>query len=570
MSLLAALALLFAPSHAADVDPFEVSGSLSSGTGSLQGEAGHVTGEGLSLGLWFGVAHDPLELIQANDEVVDGVSWLVPLTLHGGWTFKDIARIDLFIPSYAYAVTPMNDFAGPAFGDVQIGGQVQAYSLGDILGLSFAARLGLPSGTPTAHTARKFHGRLSAIVGGEHDVGFGYTANLGLTLAPSDTIIDVDMASTFDALGGVYYRVHPLFRLGAEVDGHVGFLGANGAANSLGTAHGYGQLTLDNGLSAVIGGGGGISAGIGAPEWRLFAGISWRMVDRDADDDGILDKDDSCELEAEDMDGFEDGDGCPELDNDEDGVPDADDACALDPEDADGFDDADGCPDPDNDGDGILDVEDACPEEAGLVERKGCPIRDKDGDTVEDDIDACPDVSGPLATSGCPDVDGDLVPDHRDSCPDEPKPEAEDPATSDGCPKRVFVAAGAKAIKILDKVFFKTGSSSIDPRSYDLLTEVATVIIDTPTITLLEVGGHTDSVGSQSGNQRLSQRRADSVRTYLIRKEVAAERLTAVGYGPDSPLDTNNTEAGRATNRRVEFKILAQEGVETEEPAAEE
>lgn len=94
------------------------------------------------------------------------------------------------------------------------------------------------------------------------------------------------------------------------------------------------------------------------------------LAGSDGDGDGVLDGADACPTQPEDLDGFEDGDGCPDPDNDADGVPDTADQCPTDAEDLDGHADFDGCPDPDNDGDGIADVEDPCPAQAGPG---GCP-----------------------------------------------------------------------------------------------------------------------------------------------------------------------------------------------------
>jgi hypothetical protein len=96
----------------------------------------------------------------------------------------------------------------------------------------------------------------------------------------------------------------------------------------------------------------------------------------DKDKDGISNKEDACREQPEDMDGFEDGDGCPDPDNDQDGTADDADECPDEPEDADGFEDSDGCPDPDNDGDGVPDADDRCDGEVeppGEADRDGCP-----------------------------------------------------------------------------------------------------------------------------------------------------------------------------------------------------
>ncbi|RMF14978.1 MAG: hypothetical protein D6761_08645 [Candidatus Dadabacteria bacterium] len=110
-------------------------------------------------------------------------------------------------------------------------------------------------------------------------------------------------------------------------------------------------------------------------------------------------------------------------------------------------------------------------------------------------------------------------------------------------------------IFIADKVYFRTGSAEIDQRSHEILDELAQALIENPQIRKVEIAGHTDSVGRHAANVRLSQARAAAVRKYLIDKGVEPERLVARGYGPDRPVDTNDTPEGRANNRRVEFVI---------------
>ena len=115
------------------------------------------------------------------------------------------------------------------------------------------------------------------------------------------------------------------------------------------------------------------------PDWRFSLGITWRTVLTlgDADHDGVADARDECRDRAEDFDGFQDEDGCPDPDNDADGVPDRNDLAPDLPEDFDGFEDGDGRPDRDNDGDGIRDESDACPNAPedfdGDADADGCP-----------------------------------------------------------------------------------------------------------------------------------------------------------------------------------------------------
>jgi outer membrane protein OmpA-like peptidoglycan-associated protein len=248
----------------------------------------------------------------------------------------------------------------------------------------------------------------------------------------------------------------------------------------------------------------------------------------DMDGDGILDDVDKCPREPEDKDGFQDADGCPDPDNDNDGIPDVDDKCPNEPEDKDGFQDADGCPDPDNDNDGIPDVDDKCPNEP----------EDKDG---FQDADGCPD----------PDNDNDGIPDVDDKCPNVPG------IPPDGCPKKYnLVVVTEQKIELKQTVFFDTNRATIKSVSFALLNDVAQALNDNPKLGV-EVQGHTDSVGDDNFNLKLSQKRAESVRTYLIKRGVASDRMVPKGYGENVPIADNRTTAGRAQNRRVEFVITS-------------
>jgi outer membrane protein OmpA-like peptidoglycan-associated protein len=272
----------------------------------------------------------------------------------------------------------------------------------------------------------------------------------------------------------------------------------------------------------------------------------------DSDGDGVPDSEDRCPNEPGPKENF----GCPVVkDTDGDGIPDDIDRCPLDPEDFDGFQDDDGCPDPDNDGDGIVDKLDACPNTPGPIENQGCPIMDRDGDGVPDNEDKCPDVPGPKENFGCPDTDrdGDGIPDRLDKCPDEPGP------PPDGCPKKyTLVEVKKDRIAIKQQVHFASAKFKVLPDSFPLLDQVAQVLKDFQKMRV-SVEGHTDTVGAEAMNMKLSQARADDVRAYLVKKGIAADRLESVGHGPTKPIASNKTETGRAQNRRTEFRIISME-----------
>ena len=118
---------------------------------------------------------------------------------------------------------------------------------------------------------------------------------------------------------------------------------------------------------------------------------------------------------------------------------------------------------------------------------------------------------------------------------------------------KVEVTTGQVVIK--EQVFFDTGKATIKSESLPLLDEVASALLLNTDITLVEIQGHTDNVGNSETNQRLSQRRAQAVRDYLVSKGVDRKRLQATGYGSEVPLEDNESAAGRAANRRVQFEI---------------
>jgi outer membrane protein OmpA-like peptidoglycan-associated protein len=121
------------------------------------------------------------------------------------------------------------------------------------------------------------------------------------------------------------------------------------------------------------------------------------------------------------------------------------------------------------------------------------------------------------------------------------------------------VALRRDRIAILEQVHFANDRDVILPESFELLGQVARVLAENPWVSKVRVEGHTDSKGSAKHNLDLSERRARSVRRWLVRSGVAPERLAAKGYGPSRPIDRTDTAAGRRRNRRVEFVILAQE-----------
>jgi outer membrane protein OmpA-like peptidoglycan-associated protein len=299
------------------------------------------------------------------------------------------------------------------------------------------------------------------------------------------------------------------------------------------------------------------------PQWGVQFGFGWNgFVSRqDADRDGIKDNEDRCPKDAEDLDEFEDKDGCPDYDNDSDGIPDSLDKCPNEAEDDDGYEDEDGCPDLDNDGDGISDVKDECPKIPedfdGFEDKNGCPDTDNDKDGVPDSLDKCPNDAEDFDKfeddDGCPDIDNDKdgIPDLKDKCPNKPETfNGKD--DDDGCPDTKKKASNMPKHQILKGITFKSGKTELFYASYKYLDPIIKEMKEYPEIEI-EVRGHTDSVGSYSTNMRLSQQRAESVRNYMISQGIESKRIKAVGFGPSSPIADNRTAEGRRMNRRIEI-----------------
>lgn len=243
----------------------------------------------------------------------------------------------------------------------------------------------------------------------------------------------------------------------------------------------------------------------------------------------------------------------------------------------------------DSDGDGVPDSIDRCPNTPpGVqVDQYGCPL-DGDGDGVPDYLDKCPntpkgiqvDVNGcpvkkctnlpadipatAIGQDGCPlDSDGDGVPDYLDECPHTP---AGSKVLANGCalkgdcrtPKagEAVDANGCAANHnfILKGVNFEFGSNRLTETAKQILNQVAETLNAYPDINV-DVEGHTDYIGSDSYNMSLSERRADAVKDYLTASGVKAKRMTPIGYGKTRPIASNETEAGREQNRRVELHV---------------
>lgn len=274
----------------------------------------------------------------------------------------------------------------------------------------------------------------------------------------------------------------------------------------------------------------------------IYAGLKvpiYHSKLRDKDGDGLKNSIDNCP----EIPGPIENQGCPWPDTDQDGILDKDDNC---PNEA-GPTENNGCPWPDTDGDGVLDKDDKCPETAGTIEHNGCP--DSDGDDIIDSEDRCPEHAGKKENNGCPDTDGDTLADIDDQCP-----EVAGPISNNGCPE-VTQEVQKQLNDYAKTILFDTGKATIKTESVSAMVDIIQILNEYPNAKFT-VEGHTDSVGSNATNQKLSEARANSVRDFLINEGISGNRLSAIGYGEEKPIASNATKLGRKQNRRVEINLI--------------
>jgi hypothetical protein len=438
-------------------------------------------GERLGLGLTL-----PTVVYQTGDNVsglIPGASDLPPAAVGD---LSVAAKATLFAPGDlgGFGLAALGRVFAPTgnqrsyIGDGSVRGELRLLSELQLLALVFRATAG----------ARVRGQERTLLDDGTDDFQFGNELPWGAGLTFRPQILGIDRLGrwrwTVEARGSV--ALTPTFAAGPQSPAIIG-------ASA--------RYTVDE-ISGIAGVEFPLNDAIGNPMVRPVLGLSWAPRFEDADKDGIEDADDECPELAEDRDGFEDTDGCPDFDDDDDGVPDESDRCPKEKEDVDEFQDEDGCPDPDNDGDGVLDAADACPNQVGIVggakpgcppgdtdhdgitddkdrcpkapedrdqfeDEDGCPDPDNDHDRIRDKDDMCPNVAGQSRPDtdlhGCPspDKDGDSYDDAEDKCPAEPE-DFDGVDDQDGCPDAD--AAGAPPSKPLVAVVEKAGEKALELR----------------------------------------------------------------------------------------------------------
>ena len=397
----------------------------------------------------------------AGAEVAVPVQHQLSLDYLFGIGLGDRIALGLLLPSVVYQsgddiadrVSGASALPTGALGDATVSAKAILLPAGSLGGfaLGAVARVTLPTGDPTSYVSERSATGELRVLSELSLVALALRATVGAKVRGEETVY-VDQAFGHELPWGAALVVRPQalgwddkgrWMWSVETHGAVAltpsFAAAAASPATIGAVARYSpsEFSILAGVEAPL------SSAVGVPLLRGVLGLGWAPRFYDADQDGIEDAKDECAELAEDRDGFQDSDGCPDFDNDDDGVGDDTDKCAAEKEDADGFEDEDGCLDPDDDHDGIADVNDACPREAGPdntdPKLRGCPPRDRDMDGVYDPQDKCPkrseDRDGFEDADGCPDPDndGDKIKDEDDACPNEPGIAREDAKLS-GCP----------------------------------------------------------------------------------------------------------------------------------------
>ncbi len=489
----------------------------------------------------------------------------------------------------------LGSLSAASFGDVRLVSRAKLFGVGQgALDVAAGVSVVLPTGSAAyageggvALEPAVYLSSQKGLVTAHINAGYRYRQDATIeTLTISDEIF-WSMAATVDLIGirgeaftlsalGEFYGRTPAsepFGLGADETS-----AAWGALTPMGFLVG-GRMTVGGAWTFGVGAGGGVHPGYGTAAPRVMVELIYNsagLTATDTDGDGLSDDRDECVDKPEDIDGFEDDDGCPDADNDGDMVLDEDDVCPNEPEDRDGVRDDDGCLDIDDDGDGVPDEADQCQGEQedvdGFQDDDGCPDFDNDGDGFADAGDKCPlepeDVDGFQDTDGCPELDNDNdgVPDLSDVCPLYPedldgfedtdgcaedndldgildkqdrcplKPETYNlQEDTDGCPDQgkypSYVSVGDGRLIFSEEVGFRYRGIKLNAQGKRAVRQVAAILRAHQHWTRVLVITHVVSLSSKRKNKVMSESRAKVIGRFLRREGIDSKRLIFVSRG---------------------------------------
>jgi outer membrane protein OmpA-like peptidoglycan-associated protein len=482
----------------------------------------------LVISSWVSHAYDALVLdsVQSDDSVVRHRTMFV---VGGAYALGDRVELGARMPVYKQSGEPALEGIIPAargtsLGDLAVHGRVRLWR-NNAWGVGLGLTLKLPTATDSEFAGTEMpSGRGSLLVSYTASNLLSFVVNAGAVVRKRVEFANIEQGSGVAWGFGAAYRMAEKVIVEFEAFGDVV---PNGRVDDMKAK--TTQLTFEGllgvrmhatpQLSIGIAGGRGLTRGLGEPALRGVLTLAYAPSGRplpplrtpavvvpidptthDTDFDKLVDAADKCPNEREDKDGFQDEDGCPDLDNDGDKVPDDKDKCAAAAEDHDEFQDTDGCPEEDNDNDGVADAQDACPVEPEKI-------------NGVDDTDGCPDKGGDALVISTPD-----------------------------------------RLELLESVAF-TGTT-VAKTSANVLGQLVTTLRARTDIIRLRIGVHVQPTNNPKRDQALSDRRAAAVRDWLSEHGIVHERIDPKGFGGTKPLVPASQKGAAAINDRVELIIL--------------
>ena len=464
------------------------------------------------------------------------------------------AEVALSFPSRLHALGKNPEQAGdnqldPALGDLRLSGRYRPYEAA--WGGTFVAPfVVLPTGNQEELMGGGgFSGGMSlGVDGGSPIGGLHWAVNTGWWERSTEPGAGTPRGRQFRSSAGADYglirRYDLAVRAGLEVLSVLATAPGEGALDT--PLEVIASAVADMGRCALrMGIGTGIVGGIGASSARLLLGLGCgAQPTNDRDGDSLADLVDGCPDKAEDRDGFQDGDGCPDIDNDGDGVLDHLDECPNDPQ-AEGR--TDGCPEPDKDGDGIEGKADKCPDEPedkdGFEDDDGCPDDDDDKDGVADADDQCKeqaeDRDGWEDDDGCPDPDNDSdgFADKDDKCPDQPETwnSSQD---RDGCPDgKSLLKVSPSGVEFTPPIPFKKNKPKFSKKkAAPGLEALASLLRVRSDVTAVTITVTMDIKGKEAKSVKVAAKRAAAVAKALRALGIPASRLKTAGEFGDEAL----------------------------------
>lgn len=529
-------------------------------------------------------ANRPVTFVGDDGDPVPVVSDVLQLSVLAAYSRGPI-RIGADIPVYLFSAGVEGNEAG--LGDAALDAKVTVLDRTKFpLGVALTGRISFPTTTVNASLGDGGFGwELNALV--DKKVGpVLLAANIGTRGLPDRKLSNFTWSDQFQARLGVGWEVAPGGGLSLDAGTNLNYANVNaGSTPAEAILGGWGRVAD----SLVIRGGvgTGITRGFGAPRFRAILGIGYEpRRDKDTDNDGILDSGDACRTEPEDIDGFEDLDGCPDptrvtvrlvdetgkevmgrwtLDGDVDANGKGGESAAL----------PGGTYDLQAFAEGYVElskqvvIPDAASHELAVTVYDDVQptylkvvINDEDGKPIPK---ATWSVVGDTVRRQPTDERVEIQPGTftiRASADGYRMSEQEVAVEMGATGQLVFALAEARTvltqgrIEIKDSIYFETAKAVIKAESHSLLDEVAEVLVAHPELTKIRIEGHTDSRGGAAYNLQLSQDRAASVMAYLVDKGVEADRLDSAGFGESKPLVKGENEAAWEKNRRVDFFVV--------------